>query len=99
MLFWPSPAQAASANGSSSIAARFAELPKMLSAVRMPHTAGTLRTFADKKEFASRLQASSGLHPRLRPVRPRSRGGAMGNEPRPWRPVSGGDGDAGDDSH
>jgi hypothetical protein len=35
MLFWPSPAQAASANGSS-IAARFAELPKMLSVFRMP---------------------------------------------------------------
>jgi hypothetical protein len=31
MLFWPSPAQAVSANGSSSIAARIAELPKMLS--------------------------------------------------------------------
>jgi hypothetical protein len=55
MLFWPSPAQAASANGSSSIAARFAEFPKMLSVFRMFRHRAILRTFADKMEFASQV--------------------------------------------
>src|SRR3954465_6858388 len=95
MLFWPSPAQAASANGSSSIAARFAEFPKMLSVFRILRPARFLERSRTKWNSHPKLSeqrrptptAQAGLHPPPRR--------AMGNRGH-GNPVSGGDGDARD---
>src|SRR5258707_5056389 len=85
MLFWPSPAQPASANDSSRIAARFAELPKMQPVFRMPNAArDVLRPSACEMEFASR----SSSHPAIRQLRPATIAGATvqaGMVPRPRR--------------